>query len=290
MRGIGASARTWEIIDLKPNIPIFTTTAHNITDGVLKGDIKFENVSFAYPTRADQKILGNLNLVIPDGKILAVVGPSGSGKSTLGSLILRFYDPQTGLVKIGDHDIRSMSPTWLRNQIGVVPQEPTLFSMSIKDNIAYGMPNPEHVTLEQIYEAADEANAFSFIEQFPDKFDTMIGERGVNLSGGQKQRIAIARAILKNPRILLLDEATSALDAASEYLVQEALERIMENRTVIIIAHRLSTIKNADLIAVLDKGNVAELGTYNELMSKDTGQFRELVAKQTVEVDYSVNS
>jgi ATP-binding cassette subfamily B (MDR/TAP) protein 10 len=290
MRGIGASARTWEIIDLKPTIPLVSSPPHPyILDGVLKGDISFENVSFAYPTRIDQPILKGLNLTIQDGKTLAVVGPSGSGKSTLGSLILRFYDPQNGTIKIGGHDIRQMSPTWLRNQIGVVPQEPTLFSLTIKDNIAYGAPNPDQVTLEQVYEAADQANAFSFIEQFPDKFNTMIGERGVNLSGGQKQRIAIARAILKNPQILLLDEATSALDSASEYLVQEALERIMENRTTIIIAHRLSTIKNADMIAVLDKGGVAELGTYDELMSKDVGHFRELVSKQTIDVDYSIS-
>ena len=246
-------------------------------------------MSFAYPTRQDQTILRELNLVIPGGKILAVVGASGSGKSTIGSLILRFYDPQSGSIRIGDRDIRHFSPTWLRSQIGTVPQEPVLFSMTIRDNIAYGAPNPESITMEQIYEAAEQANAFSFIEQFPDKFNTMIGERGMNLSGGQKQRIALARAILKDPEILLLDEATSALDSASEYLVQEALERIMEKRTVIIIAHRLSTIKNADLIAVLDKGHVVELGTYNELMQKDTGQFRELVARQTVDVDYSVN-
>jgi ATP-binding cassette subfamily B (MDR/TAP) protein 10 len=161
--------------------------------------------------------------------------------------------------------------------------------MSIKDNIAYGMPNPESIPLEKIYEAADLANAFSFIQQFPDKFNTIVGERGMNLSGGQKQRIAIARAILRNPEILVLDEATSALDAASEYLVQEALEKIMENRTVIIIAHRLSTIKNADLIAVIDKGQVAELGNYSDLLQKDNGQFKELVARQTIDVDYSVN-
>jgi len=159
----------------------------------------------------------------------------------------------------------------------------------ISDNIAYGVPNPESVTNEQIYAAAEEANAFSFINQFPDKFDTLIGERGVNLSGGQKQRIAIARAILRNPRILLLDEATSALDAASEYLVQEALEKIMKNRTVIIIAHRLSTIKNADMIAVLEKGRVAELGTFEELMQKkEGGRFKELVAHQTIDVDYEI--
>lgn len=289
MRGIGASTRTWEIIDRTPLIPNVQSNNLILHPEIIKGDIKFENVSFSYPTRPDQSILKDLNLVIPGGKVLAVVGPSGSGKSTLGNLILRFYDPEKGTIKIGGVDIREMSQSAIRNHIGVVPQEPVLFSMSIKENIAYGVPNPEIITLEQIYEAADQANAFSFIEQFPDKFNTVIGERGLNLSGGQKQRIAIARAILKNPQILLLDEATSALDAASEYLVQEALERIMENRTVIIIAHRLSTIKNADMIAVLDKGHVVELGTYEELMQKDTGQFRALVARQTVDVDYTVN-
>lgn len=290
MRGIGASTRTWEIIDRQPAIPILHEAQCVIPKDILKGDIKFEDVTFAYPTRPEQTILKNLNLTIPGGKILAVVGPSGSGKSTLASLILRFYDPLNGSVKIGNKDIKELPQTWLRNNVGTVPQEPVLFSTSIKDNIAYGCTNPELITLDQIYEAADQANAFSFIEQFPQKFDTLIGERGLNLSGGQKQRIAIARAILKNPQILLLDEATSALDAASEYLVQEALENIMENRTVVIIAHRLSTIKNADLIAVLDKGRVVELGSYNELMQNDNGQFRELVARQTIDVDYTVNA
>lgn len=202
-------------------------------------------------------------------------------------MLLRFYDPQNGSIRIGGLDIRNMSQKTLREHIGVVPQEPTLFSASIRENIAYGFSNPQEVTNEDIYRAAEEANAFTFIENFPKKFDTIVGERGLNLSGGQKQRIAIARAILKNPQILLLDEATSALDAASEYLVQEALERIMEDRTTIIIAHRLSTIKNAHLIAVLDKGQVVELGSYDELMKDDNGKFRELVARQTVDVDYT---
>ena len=260
MRGIGASTRIWEIIDREPAIPIISETERLMSKEILNGDIQFNDISFAYPTRKEQNILTNLDLTIPGGKVLAVVGPSGSGKSTLASLLLRFYDPITGSVSIGGQNINDMPQTWLRNNIGSVPQEPVLFSMSIKDNIAYGCPNPDTITNEQIYSAASEANAFSFINNFPDKFDTIIGERGVNISGGQKQRIAIARAILRNPQILLLDEATSALDASSEYLVQEALEKIMKNRTVVIIAHRLSTIKNADMIAVLDKGRVMELG------------------------------
>jgi ATP-binding cassette subfamily B (MDR/TAP) protein 10 len=252
---------------------------------MLKNDIVFKNVTFAYPTRPEQTILKNLNLVIPGGKVLAVCGPSGSGKSTLASLILRYYDPIEGQVLVGDKDIRTLSQENLRSHIGTVPQEPVLFSMSIKDNIAYGSNNPEKVTFEQIKEVTEQANAYSFIDQFPDKFDTIVGERGANLSGGQKQRIAISRAILRDPKILLLDEATSALDSSSEFLVQEALEKIMKKRTVIVIAHRLSTIKNADYIAVLDKGTVVELGTYNELMSKENGQFKELVERQTVEND-----
>lgn len=289
MRGIGASTRIWEIIDREPAIPIISETERLMSKEILNGDIQFNDISFAYPTRKEQNILTNLDLTIPGGKVLAVVGPSGSGKSTLASLLLRFYDPITGSVSIGGQNINDMPQTWLRNNIGSVPQEPVLFSMSIKDNIAYGCPNPDTITNEQIYSAASEANAFSFINNFPDKFDTIIGERGVNISGGQKQRIAIARAILRNPQILLLDEATSALDASSEYLVQEALEKIMKNRTVVIIAHRLSTIKNADMIAVLDKGRVMELGTYQTLMQNTNGQFKELVSHQTVvESDYEV--
>lgn len=289
MRGVGASHRTWEIIDRVPVIPLIKNSPE-VSREILNGDITFENLNFSYPSRKDQKIFDNLNLTIPGGKILAVVGPSGSGKSTLASLILRFYDPNQGNVKIGGVDVRQIPQTWLRGHIGTVPQEPVLFSTSIKDNIAYGAADPSKVTIDQIYDAANQANAFSFIESFPDKFNTLVGERGINLSGGQKQRIAIARAILRNPQILLLDEATSALDSGSEYLVQEALDRIMENRTVIIIAHRLSTIKNADLIAVLDQGKIAELGTYAELIDKDNGKFKELVSRQTLSAECSVNS
>lgn len=287
MRGIGASTRIWQIIDQEPAIPILTENKININSDIFKKDIKFENISFSYPTRKDQPIFENLDLVIPGGKVCAVVGQSGSGKSTLASLLLRLYDPEKGSIQIDNHDIRLMSQKWLRNHIGTVPQEPALFSMSIKDNIAYGVPNPENITFEQICEAAEKANAFSFIHQFPDKFETMVGERGINLSGGQKQRIALARAILKNPEILLLDEATSALDSASEFLVQEALERIMVKRTVIVIAHRLSTIKNADLIAVIDKGRIAELGTYENLTKSNHGIFKELVSRQAIKTNFN---
>jgi ATP-binding cassette, subfamily B (MDR/TAP), member 10 len=290
MKGVGASHRTWEIIDREPQIPLIKIQSSNVSREILNGDITFENIDFSYPSRKDQKIFDNLNLTIPGGKILAVVGPSGSGKSTLASLILRFYDPNQGHIKIGGVDVRNIPQTWLRGHIGTVPQEPVLFSTSIKDNISYGSTDPSNVTLDQVYDAANQANAFSFIESFPDKFNTLVGERGVNLSGGQKQRIAIARAILRNPQILLLDEATSALDSASEYLVQEALDRILENRTVIIIAHRLSTIKNADLIAVLDQGKVIELGTYAELIEKDKGKFKEVVSRQTMNSECPVNS
>ncbi|KAM7406267.1 hypothetical protein PAMP_000655 [Pampus punctatissimus] len=266
----------------------------------LKGRLEFSDVSFAYPTRKEAPIFQNLSLLVPAGTVMAVVGPSGSGKSTLVSLLLRLYDSDAGVITIDGHDIRDLNPNWLRSHIGTVSQEPVLFSCSIKENIAYGALDQDAVNTEDIYRAARVANAYDFIQAFPKGFDTVVGEKGVLLSGGQKQRIAIARALLKNPKILLLDEATSvretfeyflkenpkqpsflsALDAENEFLVQEALERLMEGRTVMIIAHRLSTIQNANAVAVLDQRCIAECGQHTELLGNRQGLFRKLMEKQ----------
>lgn len=280
MKGIGASGRLWELIDRNPTIPLTGGLRPDMHD--LKNGIIFKDVHFTYPSRPDMEIFRGLNLEVPAGSITAVVGPSGSGKSTLGSLLLRLYDPGKGQVLVGGHDVQTLSPDWLRGAVGTVHQEPILFSCSIADNIAYGANTGQQVTIDDILDAAVQANAYGFIKSFPNGLDTVVGERGQMLSGGQRQRIAIARAILKNPSILLLDEATSALDAESEHLVQEALERLMTGRTVITIAHRLSTIKNADNIVVLSDGQISEAGSYMELMAEPNGLFRKLVEKQTI--------
>ncbi|XP_059504273.1 ATP-binding cassette sub-family B member 10, mitochondrial isoform X3 [Stegostoma tigrinum] len=247
-----------------------------------KGAIEFRRVTFAYPTRPETQVFSELDLSIPAGSVMAVVGPSGSGKSTLMSLLLRLYDPVSGTVVVDGHDVRSLNPFWLRKNMGAVNQEPVLFSCSIAENIAYGAAPPFELTMEDIEKAAKIANAYEFIRSFPKGFQTMVGEKGILLSGGQKQRVAIARALLKNPKILLLDEATSALDSENEYLVQEALDRLMVGRTVLIIAHRLSTIQNADAVAVLDQGRIVECGTHQQLLSNSDGLFRKLVEKQTI--------
>jgi ATP-binding cassette subfamily B (MDR/TAP) protein 10 len=279
MRGIGASSRLWELVDRKPSIPL---TEGKIPSQNLIGTIEFRNIQFSYPARSEVSVLNGLNLVVPSGSITAIVGSSGSGKSTLPALLMRFYDPNHGGIFIDGADIREYSPQWLRSHMGIVNQEPTLFSTTIAENILYGAVEPTSVSQQQIIDAAKMANADSFIQRFPRGFDTVVGERGVMLSGGQKQRIAIARAIIKNPRILLLDEATSALDAESEYFVQEALERVMVGRTVMVIAHRLSTIKNANQIAVLEAGQIVEVGSYERLMTIPDGMFRKLVERQTI--------
>ncbi|KAM8876537.1 ATP-binding cassette sub-family B member 10, mitochondrial [Synchiropus picturatus] len=278
MKGFGAGTRLWELLDRRPEFPLNEGLV--LPCEQLKGRLEFHNVSFAYPTRKEAPIFQNLNLLVPAGTIMAVVGHSGSGKSTLVSLLLRLYDPDEGVITIDGHDIRDLNPYWLRSHVGTVSQEPVLFSSSIRENIAYGASDPAAVTTEDVYRAARVANAYEFIQAFPRGFDTVVGEKGVLLSGGQKQRIAIARALLKNPRILLLDEATSALDAENEFLVQEALERLMEGRTVIIIAHRLSTIQNANAVAVLDQRRVAECGQHSELLRNSQGLFRKLMEKQ----------
>lgn len=279
MRGLGATSRLWELIDRKPTVPL---TAGLIPAIDVVGDVEFRDVHFYYPTRQEVLLFNGLNLAVPNGSVTAVVGSSGSGKSTLAALLMRFYDPSGGAIYLDGLDIKSLSPQWLRSHVGIVNQEPMLFSTTIAENIAYGSLNPASVTTEEIMNAAKMANADVFLRQFPKGLETVVGERGVMLSGGQKQRIAIARAILKNPKILLLDEATSALDAESEFLVQEALERVMVGRTVLVIAHRLSTIKNADQIAVLDSGRIVELGSYDNLISISDGIFRKLVERQTI--------
>ncbi|KAF5302768.1 hypothetical protein FQA39_LY01948 [Lamprigera yunnana] len=293
-KSIGAASRLWELIDRRPLIPIdgkfeFLTNylvilllLGGITPVVPpEGHIAFKNIEFSYPSRNDIKIFNELELDITPGRTLAVVGHSGSGKSTLGALLLRLYDPIAGEIYLDGQDIKNLDPAWLRKHIGAVSQEPILFSSSIRDNILYGADEPENITEEQLLQVAREANVYEFVKQLPQGFNTLVGERGIMLSGGQKQRVAIARALIKNPKILLLDEATSALDAQSEYLVREALERVMKGRTVLTIAHRLSTIQSADLIAVIQNGQITEKGTYKDLMKIENGAFRELVKHQT---------
>lgn len=277
MKGLGASTRIWNIIDKQPAIPLSGGT--QISEAIKDQSIQFENVMFSYPARPEIQILNNFQLHVPSGSVTAIVGESGSGKSTIGSLLLRHYDVNGGCIKIGHQDIRSFDPSSLREHIGTVNQEPILFSTTISKNIGYGIDND--VSDEEIHMAAKKSHAYEFVTSFPDGFETVVGERGQMLSGGQRQRIALARAILKDPCILLLDEATSALDAESEHLVQDALQKLMRDRTTIIIAHRLSTIKTADQIAVLRNGAVAEVGGYYELLKKENGLFRQLVEKQS---------
>ncbi|CAG5126308.1 unnamed protein product [Candidula unifasciata] len=278
-RSIAASHRIWQLIDRQATIE---STVSGLQPRSLEGQLQFNSVSFSYPSRADLPVFSGLDLSIPAGQVTAIVGPSGSGKSTLKVYNAEFYDAVTSFITLDGIDIKNLDPSWLRSNIGTVSQEPTLFSTSIAENIAYGAEKPEEVSLQEISDAAKKANAFNFITNFPSGFETLVGERGIMLSGGQKQRIAIARAILKNPKILILDEATSALDAESEYQVQEALERLMVEKTVLVIAHRLSTIKSANRIVVLSDGKAVESGTYEELISVKDGLFRKLVERQTI--------
>ncbi|XP_011542437.1 ATP-binding cassette sub-family B member 10, mitochondrial isoform X1 [Homo sapiens] len=279
MKGLGAGGRLWELLEREPKLPFNEGVILN--EKSFQGALEFKNVHFAYPARPEVPIFQDFSLSIPSGSVTALVGPSGSGKSTVLSLLLRLYDPASGTISLDGHDIRQLNPVWLRSKIGTVSQEPILFSCSIAENIAYGADDPSSVTAEEIQRVAEVANAVAFIRNFPQGFNTVVGEKGVLLSGGQKQRIAIARALLKNPKILLLDEATSALDAENEYLVQEALDRLMDGRTVLVIAHRLSTIKNANMVAVLDQGKITEYGKHEELLSKPNGIYRKLMNKQS---------
>jgi subfamily B ATP-binding cassette protein MsbA len=260
-KALAAAQRVFNVIDLREEV-------QDLPDAkalpAVTGSVSFEHVTFSY--NAGDEILHDLSFEAKPGQAIGLVGPSGAGKSTIASLLPRFYDCDAGTIRIDGTDIRHVTLDSLRNQVGIVPQETILFNGSVYDNILYGRLD---ATKEEIEEAAKAANAHNFIMELPEGYNTMLGDRGVNISGGQRQRIAIARAILKDPRILVLDEATSALDTESERVVQEALNRLMVGRTSIIIAHRLSTIKNADRILVLDKGKLAEDGTHEELMAKN---------------------
>lgn len=269
-----SAASIFSILDSKPQID--SSNDEGITLENVTGNIELEHVSFKYSTRPDVQIFKDLSLTIPAGKTVALVGESGSGKSTVISLIERFYDPDSGRVFLDHVPLQKFKISWLRQQLGLVGQEPILFNETIRDNIAYGKQGG--ATEDEIIAAAKASNAHNFISSLPQGYDTSVGERGVQLSGGQKQRIAIARAILKNPKILLLDEATSALDAESERIVQEALDRVMVNRTTVVVAHRLTTIKNADIIAVVKNGAIAEQGRHDTLMKITDGAYKSLVA------------
>lgn len=270
-KAIGATERVFELLDETPE-KIQGTTAHQSIEKI-KGNVNFKNVAFKYPSRKEMEVLKDVSFTAQFGQKIAIVGPSGAGKSTIASLLLRFYSIAEGSIEIDNKNIYDYDLEQLRGNMSIVPQDVILFGGTIRENIAYGKPN---ATEEEILAAAKQANAYNFIESFPEKLDTIVGERGVKLSGGQRQRIAIARALLKNPSILILDEATSSLDSESEKLVQEALEILMEGRTSIIIAHRLSTIRSADQILVLDKGKIAEKGTHQELIALDNGIYKNL--------------
>ncbi|WP_367753158.1 ABC transporter transmembrane domain-containing protein [Flavobacterium sp. WC2421] len=269
-KAIGATERVFELLEETPEK---INSVQNAVKNKIKGNVTFKNVAFSYPSRKEINVLKNVNFTAEFGQKIAIVGPSGTGKSTIASLLLRFYDIDSGEIIIDGKNIYDYDLENLRGNMSIVPQDVILFGGTIRENIAYGKPDASE---DEILLAAKQANAFNFIEGFPEKFETLVGERGIKLSGGQRQRIAIARALLKNPSILILDEATSSLDSESEKLVQEALEILMEGRTSIIIAHRLSTIRSANQILVLDNGIISEQGTHLELISLENGKYKNL--------------
>ncbi|XP_067391828.1 mitochondrial potassium channel ATP-binding subunit isoform X1 [Emydura macquarii macquarii] len=278
VRGLSAGARVFEFMTLEPAVSL--RGGGRIPTHSLLGHIRFQDVSFSYPARPGYQVLQNFSLTLPPCKTVAIVGQSGGGKSTVAALLERFYEPTRGTITLDGCDICTLDPSWLRGQvIGFISQEPVLFGTTIMENIRFGKPGASDA---EVYTAARLANADSFIRSFPEGYGTIVGERGVMLSGGQKQRVAIARALIKNPSVLILDEATSALDAESEKMVQEALDRAVAGRTVLVIAHRLSTVQGADLIVVLARGCVAEAGTHAELLRRG-GLYAELVRRQAQE-------
>ncbi len=268
---IGATEELFELFDEKEEaLDEIRTISEN---EMVKGRITFRNLYFRYPSRPDEEVLRNINMTISENQLIALVGSSGAGKTTIASLIMRLHEPTSGELLFDNRNSRNFSLSSLRSQIALVPQDVFLFGGSIRENISYGKPS---ATEDEILEAATQANALEFIDRFPGKLDTIVGERGTQLSGGQRQRIAIARAVLKNPRILILDEATSSLDSESERLVQDALEKLMVGRTSIVIAHRLSTIRKADQIMVIDNGQIVETGTHEQLIMLENGIYRNL--------------
>ncbi|SDL72238.1 Putative multidrug export ATP-binding/permease protein SAV1866 [Sphingobacterium mizutaii] len=279
-RSLGASERVLEILN-EPKEDIQVSDEDKEIKVELHGDIQFDHVSFAYPTRPDLTILKDISFHVAAGKKLAIVGPSGTGKSTIASLILKFYQPSSGQIKYDGIPADQLALTDIRNQVAIVPQDVLLFGGTIRENISYGNLTAD---AEDIITAAKRANAHQFIMDFPEGYDTVVGERGVKLSGGQRQRIAIARALLKDPAILILDEATSSLDSESERMVQQALIELMKNRTSIIIAHRLSTIRDADKIIVVEDGIISDMGNHQELMEKGSGLYHHLYTLQSLHV------
>lgn len=281
---IGASERILEILNDPSEIELENNKS---IETPLFGTIELKDLHFTYPSRKELEILKGINFTIQPGQKIAIVGPSGTGKSTLAQLLMRFYEPSTGGIYLNGKNITDLPVESWRKLVAMVPQEVLLFGGSIRENIGYGNPNASQ---EEIEKAAELAYAKDFIEAFPEKWDTLVGERGVKLSGGQRQRIAIARAILKDPKFLLLDEATSALDSESEKWVQSALEELMKNRTSVIIAHRLSTIRSADIILVMQEGKIVEMGNHETLIAKKSGVYQKMVKLQGNQIIESVDN
>ena len=273
---LGATERILEILDEAPE-PTHIEPAVGLAPARLHGDIRYEHVAFRYPTRPDIAVLSDIDFHIAAGEKIALVGPSGAGKSTIAGLLMQFYPLSGGRIVVDGHAVQDYDLTALRRHIGIVPQETLLFGGTIRENIAYGKPDASDA---EIIEAAQRANAWQFIQAFPEALDTVVGDRGIKLSGGQRQRVAIARAILKNPAILILDEATSSLDSESEKLVQGALDELMQHRTSLIIAHRLSTIRKVDKILVIDGGRIVEAGSHEELSEREGGLYANLLRLQ----------
>lgn len=274
---LGAVERVLDIIEM----PIESNNSNNVPN--FNQPITFENIAFSYPSRPENLVLKDISLTLEPGKTIALVGPSGSGKSTIASLIYQFYKPTNGSINLGNTNINDLSLIDYRKNFAYVPQEVVLFGGSIYENILYGNPD---ATKDEVVDAATKANAINFITEFPEQFETLVGDRGMKLSGGQKQRIAIARAIIRNPKILILDEATSALDSESEFEVQKALAELMKNRTSIVIAHRLSTIRYADNILVIRSGKIIENGNHHELMTIENGIYKNMIERQIDPSDY----